>query len=104
MIPHRAIFLFLSPPTDLKWKSCRLGLPFVLPDWAPEALKRIDVRPLRALIRPFKAVLGLATGCARLMRPKEAESMHERTDGLERADSRAEFMSERANLRPDEAD
>ena len=76
----------------------------MLPDWAPEALKRIDVRPLRALIRPLKAVLGLATDCARLMRPKEAESMHERTDGLERADSRAEFMSERANLRPDEAD
>ena len=66
--------------------------------------KRIDVRPLRALIRPLKAVLGLATGCARLMRPKEAESMHERTDGLERADSRAEFRSERANLRPGRAD
>ena len=30
--------------------------------------------------------------------------MHERTDGLERADSRAEFRSERANLRPDGAD
>ena len=73
----------------------------MLPDWAPEALKRIDVRPLKALIRP---VLGLATDCARLMRPKEAESMHERTDGLERADSRAEFRSERANLRPDRAD
>ena len=48
--------------------------------------------------------MGLATDCARLMRPKEAESMHERTDGLEIGDSRAEFMSERANLRPDEAD
>ena len=75
----------------------------MLPDWALEALKRIDVRPLRALIRPLKAVLGLATDCARLMRPKEAESMHERTDGLERADSRAEFRSERVNLRPDGA-
>ena len=34
---------------------------------------------------------------------KDAESMQERTDGLERADSRAEFRSERANLRHDGA-
>ena len=47
--------------------------------------------------------MGLATNCARLMRPMEAESMQERTDGLERADSRAEFRSERANLRHDGA-
>ena len=30
--------------------------------------------------------------------------MHERTDGLERGDSRAEFRSEKANLEPDGAD
>ena len=40
---------------------------------APKALKRIDVRFLKALLRPHKAVLGLDTDCAGLLRPKEVE-------------------------------